>query len=546
MPTLNWLTKDTDIRAASRAPYRLLEEASDLSAGNLESGNTLIQGDNLQALKALLPFYAGRVKCIYIDPPYNTGAAFEHYDDNLEHTQWLAMMWPRLELLREFLAVDGFFLCQIDDAQGSYLKVLCDEVFGRNQYQTSLYIQVRYAQKTLKQDMKYHKQIEHVLVYRSSRSSSPNQIPNRKANNFEKFHFEVIEKTTGEIKNIGGKKVQVFKKNEFDIIKHKQGWIGGLKEIWATGTILDGNSSGRFFRDYLTGRTEYDGLGVLYKVPNIGDDGKGFRYFTGPKRSDATKGKYYQGVPLDKQEDTKETFLPVPNFYNHADAFGNCRLEGGADFRSGKKPEAWIGFLLERFSNPGDLILDSFLGSGTTAAVAHKMGRRYIGVEMGEHAVTHCAPRLNKVIKGEQGGISKGVGWKGGGGFRFYRLGPPVFDENGQIQQDVRFPLLAAHVWFSETGQPWNGNGASPLLGLHDGRAYALLYNGILEDRRPSGGNVLTRAVLAAIQKEIAKQHPGFDGPLTIYGERSCLMQTTLDRKGIVFKQTPYDVKARA
>ena len=174
------------------------------------------------------------------------------------------------------------------------------------------------------------------------------------------------------------------------------------------------------------------------------------------------------------------------------------------------------------------------------------MGRRYIGVEMGEHAVTHCAPRLNKVIEGEQGGISKDVGWKGGGGFRFYRLGPPVFDENGQIQQDVRFPLLAAHVWFSETGQPWNGNGASPLLGLYDGRAYALLYNGILEDRRPSGGNVLTRAVLAAIQKEIAKQHPGFDGPLTIYGERSCLTQATLDRKDIVFKQTPYDVKARA
>ena len=107
MPTLNWLTKDVDIRAASRAPYRLLEEVSDLSAGNLESGNILIQGDNLQALKALLPFYAGQVKCIYIDPPYNTGAAFEHYDDNLEHTLWLAMMWPRLELLRELLAENG-------------------------------------------------------------------------------------------------------------------------------------------------------------------------------------------------------------------------------------------------------------------------------------------------------------------------------------------------------------------------------------------------------------------------------------------------------
>ena len=145
--------------------------------------------------------------------------------------------------------------------------------------------------------------------------------------------------------------------------------------------------------------------------------------------------------------------------------------------------------------------------AGTTAAVAHKMGRRYIGIEMGEHAVTHCAPRLKKVIEGEQGGISKSVGWQGGGGFRFYRLGPPVFDENGQIQQDVRFPVLAAHVWFSETNRPWIGEGVSPLLGLHDGRAYALLYNGILGDKRPGSGNVLIHATLRAIRDAISIEH---------------------------------------
>lgn len=134
MPTLHWLTKDVDIRAASRAPYRLLEETSDLSAGDLESGNILIQGDNLQALKALLPFYAGRVKCIYIDPPYNTGAAFEHYDDNLEHTLWLAMMWPRLELLRELLAENGSIWISVDDNESHYIKVVMDEVFGRRNF----------------------------------------------------------------------------------------------------------------------------------------------------------------------------------------------------------------------------------------------------------------------------------------------------------------------------------------------------------------------------------------------------------------------------
>ena len=170
---------------------------------------------------------------------------------------------------------------------------------------------------------------------------------------------------------------------------------------------------------------------------------------------------------------------------------------------------------------------------------------------MGDHAVTHCAPRLRKVIEGEQGGISRAVGWQGGGGFRFYRLGPPVFDEAGHIRRDVRYPVLAAHVWFSETGRPWNGSGESPLLGLHNGRAYALLYNGILGDRRPAGGNVLTRATLAGIRGEVAQSYPNLVGkhadyPLTVYGEQSRLTPTTLARERIDFKQTPYDVRARA
>jgi len=173
------------------------------------------------------------------------------------------------------------------------------------------------------------------------------------------------------------------------------------------------------------------------------------------------------------------------------------------------------------------------------------MGRRYIGIEMGKHAISHCVPRLRKVIEGEQGGISKSVNWQGGGGFRFYRLGPPVFDEDGQIRSDIQFSVLAAHVYFSETGHPWKGRGDSPFLGLHDGRAYALLYNGILGDKRPGGGNVLTRATLAHIREEVAKAHPGADGPLTVYGEQSRLMPQTLEREGIIFKQTPYDVRAR-
>ncbi len=224
----------------------------------------------------------------------------------------------------------------------------------------------------------------------------------------------------------------------------------------------------------------------------------------------------------------------------------------GADKKfSFPKPESLFSFILESCTNKNDIILDSFLGSGTTAAVAHKMGRRYIGIEMGEHAETHAALRLRKVIDGEPGGISQAVGWQGGGGFRFYRLGAPVFDQQGQIRQDIGFGLLAAHIWFSETRLPLSGRSRSPLLGIHDGRAYALLYNGILGDKRPAGGNVLTRDTLALLRQTIASKQRKFveahpDYPLTIYGEQSRLSAATLQRERILFKQTPYDVKARA
>jgi adenine-specific DNA-methyltransferase len=195
-------------------------------------------------------------------------------------------------------------------------------------------------------------------------------------------------------------------------------------------------------------------------------------------------------------------------------------------------------------SNPCDLVLDSFLGSGTTAAVAQKMGRRYIGIEVGDHAVTHCAPRLRKVVDGEQGGVSKAQNWTGGG-FRFYRLGEPVFDETGRLSDGIAFDVLAAHVWFSEAGEAWDHTRDGPLLGAGEARAVALLYNGVLGDKRPDGGNVLTRPVLALIREAMGRVAPDFDGDLIVYGERSALTPASLARERIVFKQTPYDVKAR-
>ena len=176
MPTLQWLTRDHDLSAADRIPYRLLEEVPDLGIGDRETGNMLIQGDNLDALKALLPFYAGQVKCIYIDPPYNTKSAFEHYDDNLEHTKWLSMMWPRLELLRDLLSEDGSIWVSIDDNEAHYLKVVMDEVFGRSNFIANVLWQKVFSPKnTAKHFSEDH---DHILVY-SKRGETwrPNEMP---------------------------------------------------------------------------------------------------------------------------------------------------------------------------------------------------------------------------------------------------------------------------------------------------------------------------------------------------------------------------------
>jgi adenine-specific DNA-methyltransferase len=193
---------------------------------------------------------------------------------------------------------------------------------------------------------------------------------------------------------------------------------------------------------------------------------------------------------------------------------------------------------VELGTRPTDLILDSFLGSGTTAAVAHKMGRRWIGIEAGEHAVTHCLPRLKKVIDGEQGGVSKAVNWQGGGGFQFLELGAPLFDAQGDIHPEVRFADLAAFIWLRETGTAQRlGNWGTPLLGAYDGIGFYLLFNGVLGDRRPSSGNVLNTPVLDALHNIC-----WHIGPKVVYGEACRLGEARLAAEGITFKQLPHAV----
>lgn len=419
-------------------PRILIEKAT---YGDKDSDNILIKGDNLLALKALLQDFQGKVQLVYIDPPYNTGNAFEYYEDGLEHSVWLTLIRDRLQLLKRLLKRDGFICCHIDDSEGQYLKVLMDEVFGRDNYLTTFYIRVRYPEKTLKSDMDFHKEIEQIHIYRNNYGAKPNL--NVSDVNVDKFNFYIDELEEGEEVSLGGKKVIKFKKGQYKIRKGV-GSEDGLKEIWATGTILDGNSSGRFFRDYLTGRYQEDGYGVLYKVYGIGDDKFDYRYFTGPNREGATKGKYFQGVPNSQLNgDNVTKTQPIENFYDLAASFGNCRHEGGVEFRGGKKPEKLLEIIVRHFSNKGDVVLDSFAGSATTGAVAHKMDRKWIMVELGDQAESHCIKRMQNVVTGsDKTGISSEVDWKGGGGFKYFELGDSLFVRDDELRFTVINPKM--------------------------------------------------------------------------------------------------------
>ncbi|MDQ0251601.1 adenine-specific DNA-methyltransferase [Sphingomonas kyeonggiensis] len=510
MPILQWMTRDRDLKAADTVPYRLLERDAALSVGEAASGNMLIQGDNLEALKSLLPYYRGQVKCIYIDPPYNTRSAFEHYDDSLEHSEWLAMMYPRLELLRELLAEGGSIWVSIDDNEGHYLKVLMDEVFGRaNFIDTIIWEKADSPRNSARQFSSDH---DFILAYSRQSAWQPFRLPRTEAAN------------------------SIYSNPDDD---PRGPWLPGdpfANKPYSKGLYTIVGPTGRSFKPP-EGR--YWRISEE-RLRELDSDG---RVWWGPNGSARPSLKRYLAEVSDL----------VPRTLWKRDEVGSNRTSKNemrslfpdeASFDT-PKPEAVIQRVLQVASRPGDLVLDSFLGSGTTAAVAHKMGRRWIGIEMGDHAVTHCAPRLRKVIEGEQGGISKTLGWQGGGGFDFYRLGDPVFDTDGTIAADIGFATLAAHIWFSETEVPSPAGGAefgaSPFLGAYDGAGLALLYNGILGDKRVSGGNVLTRTTLAMVRAAAGD----FAGPITIYGEANRLGADTLKAERITFKQTPYDVRAR-
>ena len=398
--------------------------------------NMLIHGDNLLALKALEQDFAGKVKCIYIDPPYNTGSAFEHYDDNLEHSIWLNLMSIRLTLLRTLLKNDGFLWISIDDKEVHYLKILCDEVFGRDNYISTVCVKMSTASgvKTSHREKTIIKEKEFVLCYAKNASNvklNPQYVP--KIEWDDEFQY-FLEKNNSE--NPDHWQVKRLK----DILKDKKIDFDPSKENFQK--FITKNASSIWRRAFI--RNDFKELSQN-NPDKIFVDSKGENY-------------YYRGRQMYFFSDrihtcfTEEGYLDLPSFllgdfWSDINT-GKLFNEGGIDFRNGKKPEFLVARIIEMSTEKGDLVFDSFLGSGTTAAVAHKMGRRWIGVELGEHAKTHCFPRLKQVVDAEQGGISKAVNWQGGGGFKFYTLAPSLLKQdkfgNWIISKEYNADRLAA------------------------------------------------------------------------------------------------------
>lgn len=510
MPQLTWLGDAQAKLTAHCVPYRLLETVSlHGNADSAQADNWLIQGDNLEALKALLPFYAGRVKCIFIDPPYNTKSAFEHYDDNLEHGQWLSMMYPRLELLRDLLAEDGSIWVTIDDNEGHYLKVLMDEVFGRRNFVTTVLWRKNYSPKSTARH--FSEDHDYVLVYgKASDSWIPNLMPR-------------TEKQDRAYRNPDNDPRGPWKPGDLSARNYYS--LGTYPITTPSGRQIPGPPNAMFWRVSETKLKELDADSRIW----WGKDGSNIpaiKRFLSEVKQGMVPQTWWSYDEVGHTQDAKREVVELFG----ADAFGT------------PKPERLIQRILHIATNPGDVVLDSFLGSGTTAAVAHKMGRRWIGIEMGAHAETHCLPRLQKVIEGEQGGISSAVGWAGGGGFRFMRLGEAAFLDDGRINPAVRFTTLAGYLWFVETGAPHpSARFDSPLLGVHGDTAHVLLYNGILGDRRPAGGNVLTSVVWEHIRSLL----PEHAGRWLIYGEASRMPESRRRALGIEFKQIPYDIRMK-
>ena len=566
MPTLNWIGKEAVVKHHAAVPFRLLQPVPDLSYGAADSGNLIVQGDNLDALKALLPRYAGKVKCIYIDPPYNTGNEGWAYNDNVNspeirrwlgqvvgkegetldrHDRWLCMMYPRLVLLKQFLTDDGAIFVSIDDNEVGNLQALMREIFGApNEVACMVW------EKGKKGDSKLVS-VTHEYIVVFARNKALLKERKTKWRRRKPGIDEVLE--------------------YYDILRTKLNdeHVAIRKEMMAWYRALPKGDPRKSHKHY----TWSDKRGLYFAADFAGpDDGRENRPrypilhpvtkqacvipSTGWRWEETTTdtalaedpprihfGKDHTTIPNRKSylfEVDEEPMLSV--FYTDGRA-ATLEVEsilGAGAFQFPKDSDV-IADLIGMVAGPGDIVLDSFGGSGTTAHAVLKRNEnlkvpmRFILVELDESVASKkTSARVKKAIAGYTPMTGKkqtpvlGLG----GGYQFCRLSSePLFAADGQIRADVNFGQLAEFVWFAETGVGYTGSSDSPLLGVHEGRAIYLLYNGILEDKSAGGGNVLNGHVFGVL--------PDFDGAKVIYAAANRLGART-QRENIIFKQTPY------
>ena len=552
MPTLDWIGKQAVVNHHHQVPFHLLKDVPELSVGDPGTGNLIVEGDNLVALKALLPYYAGQVKCIYIDPPYNTGDEAWVYNDNVSsplirnwlgktvgkeaedlsrHDKWLCMMYPRLALLREFMREDAIIFVSMDETEEGHLRLLMDEVFGRENALGTLVWKRRSSSAMrgtpLSVDHEYvfayGKRPGKALLYGLDKGIE--SYPYRD----DRGNYASTDLTVGMGRDV--------RPNQFFTITNPR-----------TGRVYQPNPE-RVWRFFPATMQKVIADGLIIWPDDFPD-----------KRMERPRYKTYYDPQTEKPK-------PVSSWIESASRASVAESDGveydvqilvsGMNQEGGKalldifgtktfaypKPVSLIASLVQAATRGNDIVLDSFAGSGTTGHAVLKLNkqdegsRRFVLIELEPKIARDITTvRVNRVAQGflqANGETIEGLG----GGFRYCQLSEPLFDEHGQIRSTVKFADLARHVYFSETGEPLPRERVtkSPLVGVCRGVAVYLLFNGILGDESKSGGNVLTRAILARL--------PVFDGPKVIYGAGCLLGSERLRIERITFRQTPYEVK---
>lgn len=573
MPTLNWIGKEAVVNHHREVPFHLLKDVPDLACGDPGDGNLIVQGDNLVALKALLPYYAGQVKCIYIDPPYNTGNEGWVYNDNVNspvirewlgkvvgkegetldrHDRWLCMMYPRLALLRQLLRDDGVIFASIGRDEVGTLRFICDEIFGPQNLIEILIWNTHGHTENQEEITGVH---EYVLLYAKNKErvticnivdpSVPADSKIRRdfaensiTKNGPKNPPSLIELPLGfpcEVETLDLPSFERFE--EFRQIAESQKAIsrdltrhyGAVYPLRADAMkVREGrlSLSCRVF----TGWSSADKLKafIANRCQPIDDDGTSIRFYLSKNgvvyyRREGRTSHYVQSVLTDLGTTELNRYM-LEQMGLHFDY---------------PKPVELISYLVSIYTKPGEVVLDSFAGSGTSGHAVITLGgqRKFILVEMeSEIARTVVAPRLKKVIEGYttiSGEVLKGHD----GGFRYCELGESLFDKKGDIRETVTFADLARHVYFTETGEPLPRERVtkSPFLGECRSVGIYLLFNGIFDDKRANGGNILTRAVLDKL--------PKYDGQRVVYCAGCLLGRDRLRAERIIVRQIPYEIK---